>query len=117
MLSRRFVTNLSSSRRLFCSNNIATQNVDIYFKVVGMTTTIGAVGNGCNGIYTGYKNNYHKSYYDCITNTTFDFVGYTCIGVYSGFVLGVTSPVWVPLACITAPVACGVAIVKYFDKN
>ena len=119
MLSRKLLPKISINvlpkRQLH--NCIVKNEVEIYHKIIEITTVVGGIGGGCKGIYTGYKWNRRKSYVDCITNTTIDFFGNTCLGLCFGYLTGILSPILVPLFCISAPVACGVGIVKYFDKK
>ena len=100
-----------------CISNFATNNIINYKNVIRITTIICTVGNGCKGIYIGYILNRHKTYVDCITNTTIEFFGATCAGCFCGLMFGLASPILFPLFCIITPIACGVGIVKYFDKN
>ena len=128
MLSRRIVSQIpkiqlrlltgpSKSGLKQLQNYIVKNDVEIFQKIILTTTVIGGIGGGCNGIYIGYKWNRRESYVDCIKNTVYDFFGYTCIGLYCGFFTGILTPILIPLFCISAPVACGVGIVKYFDKK
>ena len=116
MFAKKLVQRNILQGKQFCSN-VADNNVTVYLKVVSITTAIGGICGGCNGIYNGYKFNRHKSLSDCIINTTFEFVGNTCVGLYCGGIFGILGPLLFPIVLISAPVACGVGIVNCFDKK
>ena len=85
---------------------------------------VGGIIGASYGSYQGYMLHRHKSYYDCVVQTTSScmvgtgtgiFLG--CYSVFIGSVVIFLSPILVPILGICVPVAGGTVLVKYFDKH